>query len=147
MDKQKVKELALANGFKLKQQPDGSEDLNPYVYEFAAALAAEAISELRFPAMLRQMWSGGQVQEWLSQQAAMRREVHGFQHQIDTGMVLGVDANYAVCLKDGDYYGWLFNRHPDGQWVTVRLALPAELEAANLRWMFMTQMLGIEKKA
>lgn len=70
MDKQKVKELALANGFKLKQQPDGTEDLNPYVYEFAAALAVEAISELRFPVMLRQMWSGGAVQQWLKDEAA-----------------------------------------------------------------------------
>lgn len=33
-----VKELALANNFKLKVQPDGSEDLNPYVYDFAQAL-------------------------------------------------------------------------------------------------------------
>lgn len=74
MDKQKVRELALANGFKLKPQPDGSEDLNPYVYEFAAALAAEAIGELRFPVMLRQMWSGGQVQEWLKSEAERIRQ-------------------------------------------------------------------------
>ena len=33
-----IKELALANGFKLKEQPDGTMDLNPYVYEFARAL-------------------------------------------------------------------------------------------------------------
>lgn len=37
----RVKELALANGFKLKEQSDGSMDLNPYVYEFAQALAQE----------------------------------------------------------------------------------------------------------
>ena len=42
MDKKIVRELALANGFKLKEQPDGTLDLNPYVYEFAAALAAKA---------------------------------------------------------------------------------------------------------
>ncbi len=40
MDKVQIRELALANGFKLKQQPDGTMELNPYVYEFAAALAA-----------------------------------------------------------------------------------------------------------
>lgn len=45
MNKQKIKELALANGFKLKQQPDGVEDLNPYVYEFATALAADAVRD------------------------------------------------------------------------------------------------------
>lgn len=36
--KENVKRIALANGFKLKEQPDGSLDLNPYVYYFAAAL-------------------------------------------------------------------------------------------------------------
>ncbi|WP_417534156.1 hypothetical protein [Marinobacterium stanieri] len=38
MKREEIKELALARGFKLKPQPDGSEDLNPYVYEFAQAL-------------------------------------------------------------------------------------------------------------
>lgn len=38
MDNQTVKNLALANGFKLKEQPNGELDLNPYVYEFANAL-------------------------------------------------------------------------------------------------------------
>lgn len=42
MNKQRIKELALANGFKLKEQSDGSVDLNPYVYEFALVLMAEA---------------------------------------------------------------------------------------------------------
>lgn len=35
MNKEKIKQLALECGFKLKPQPDGSDDLNPYVYEFA----------------------------------------------------------------------------------------------------------------
>ncbi len=30
--------LALANGFKLRPQPDGSEALNPYVFDFAHAI-------------------------------------------------------------------------------------------------------------
>ena len=38
MDIQKIKELALANGFKLKDQPNGELDLNPYVYDFANAI-------------------------------------------------------------------------------------------------------------
>jgi hypothetical protein len=45
MDKAKIRELALANGFKLKEQPDGTMELNPYVYEFASALMAEAERE------------------------------------------------------------------------------------------------------
>lgn len=42
MDIQKVKELALANGFKLKEQADGSMDLNAYVYDFANAIEQAA---------------------------------------------------------------------------------------------------------
>jgi hypothetical protein len=42
MDKQRIREMALAAGFKLKPQPDGTEDLNPYVYDFARALMADA---------------------------------------------------------------------------------------------------------
>lgn len=45
MNKQRVKELALSNGFKLKEQPGGVEDLNPYVYEFAAALVETVAAE------------------------------------------------------------------------------------------------------
>lgn len=38
MNKQGIRDLALANGFKLKEQPNGELDLNPYVYDFANAL-------------------------------------------------------------------------------------------------------------
>ncbi|BBI61741.1 hypothetical protein [Vreelandella sulfidaeris] len=40
MTNEQIRDLALANGFKLKAQPDGSEDLNPYVFDFARALIA-----------------------------------------------------------------------------------------------------------
>ena len=38
MNKQYIKEVALECGFKLKEQPDGELDLNPYVYTFADKL-------------------------------------------------------------------------------------------------------------
>ena len=41
MDIQKIKELALANGFKLKEQASGDIDLNAYVYDFANAIELE----------------------------------------------------------------------------------------------------------
>lgn len=41
MTNDQIKEIALANGFKLKEQPSGEMDLNPYVYEFARALFVE----------------------------------------------------------------------------------------------------------
>lgn len=34
---------------------------------------AETISSLSFPTMLRKMWSGGEVQQWLDEQAADKR--------------------------------------------------------------------------
>ena len=42
--KDRVRELALQYGFKLKEQPDGAVDLNPYVYEFAYALIYETVN-------------------------------------------------------------------------------------------------------
>lgn len=42
MDIEKVKELALINGFKLKEQASGNMDLNAYVYDFANAIEREA---------------------------------------------------------------------------------------------------------
>lgn len=41
MDIQRIKELALANGFKLKEQASGNIDLNAYVYDFANAIERE----------------------------------------------------------------------------------------------------------
>lgn len=41
MDIQRIKELTLANGFKLKEQVSGNMDLNAYVYDFANAIERE----------------------------------------------------------------------------------------------------------
>lgn len=38
MNNERIKEIALANGFKLKEQPNGEMDLHPYVYDFSLAL-------------------------------------------------------------------------------------------------------------
>lgn len=38
MTDEQIEAIALANGFKLKEQPDGSMALNPYVFEFARAM-------------------------------------------------------------------------------------------------------------
>lgn len=42
MNRERIKQLALESGFKLKEQPDGTVDLNPYVYEFAEQLISSA---------------------------------------------------------------------------------------------------------
>ena len=46
MDKIIIKQLALNEGFKLKQQPDNTMELNPYVYIFADKLVAEVYREI-----------------------------------------------------------------------------------------------------
>ena len=42
MDIQEIKEIALANGFSLKEQASGNMDLNAYVYDFANAIEQAA---------------------------------------------------------------------------------------------------------
>jgi hypothetical protein len=46
MHKDRVTALALTNGFKLKEQPDGSMALNPYVFDFAVALLKDKDAEI-----------------------------------------------------------------------------------------------------
>ncbi|MFB6349671.1 hypothetical protein ACFBZI_10605 [Moraxella sp. ZJ142] len=41
-----IKHLALDTGFKLKEQPNGDMDLNPYVYDFADELILTTISSI-----------------------------------------------------------------------------------------------------
>ena len=42
-------------------------------------------------------------------------------------------AHRAVCIDtDSRYYGWVFYRRADGQWVTLREATPDEMHRANL---------------
>lgn len=64
MKKDKVRELALRNGFELKEQPDGAIDLHPYVYKFAQALLdssqsyqAEAIAEIYDQVLDSENWT------------------------------------------------------------------------------------------
>ncbi len=42
LNRDEIYQLALASGFKLKEQPDGEMDLTPYVYEFAEAVLLKA---------------------------------------------------------------------------------------------------------
>ena len=45
MNKAMIKQIALDSGFKLKKQPCGEMDLNPYVYEFAERLINQSTSK------------------------------------------------------------------------------------------------------
>lgn len=43
MKQEQVIELALSNGFKMKEQPDGTMALNPYVFDFVRAVEQETL--------------------------------------------------------------------------------------------------------
>lgn len=45
LSKERIKEICLANGFKLEEQPDSSMDLNSYVYASIEQCIAEALKE------------------------------------------------------------------------------------------------------
>lgn len=47
MEFQAIKEIALANGFSLKEQASGNMDLNSYVYEFAQAIEQSVLENLK----------------------------------------------------------------------------------------------------
>lgn len=51
MTNDQIKEIALKSGFKLKEQSDGSTDLNPYVYDFARALISSEFDKVRANAL------------------------------------------------------------------------------------------------
>ena len=74
MDKNKIKKLALENGFKLKEQADGSIDLNPYVYDFVSSLFTDAARHNT--AMVRKLgsskWGSGHVIKDLQSRATRK---------------------------------------------------------------------------
>ena len=60
---QQIREIALANGFKLQAQTESRMDLNPYVYDFARALLAEAIPKGHAAAEKDLLADGGLAQK------------------------------------------------------------------------------------
>ena len=100
MTNDRIKELALANGFKLKEQPDGSMDLNHYVFDFARALLAEhrkwkPLSDQ----ILGSMMTGGKKKYQL----------------LDTNdnVLTGV---YKFMANGSDVHGFIV----DGQWISAK---------------------------
>ena len=81
MDIQKIKELALANGFSLKEQASGNMDLHSYVYEFANAIEQAAKDESHKHAALYQFEINHLAQanqEWREKAAKAQAVPDGF---------------------------------------------------------------------
>ena len=88
MDIQKIKELALANGFSLKEQASGNMDLHSYVYEFANAIeqAAKAQAVLEKDAIIQKLSDQLYAQEMKTSGARVLCEtacelLDGYAHQ------------------------------------------------------------------
>lgn len=87
LDKETIKQIALANGFKLKEQADGRMDLNPYVYEFTNAIAEHCWSAFK---------SG-----------VMPHKIHPTKASLNNGWIsvddmLPIDEGFVLLLKDDD---------------------------------------------
>ena len=80
MDIEKIKELALANGFKLKEQASGNMDLNSYVYDFANAIEQAAKAQA--------------VQGWISVEDGLPS---------DGQDIIAFDAIKHCVFKDGEF--------------------------------------------
>ena len=112
MDIQKIKELALANGFLLKEQASGNMDLHSYVYEFANAIEQAAKAQA--------------VPRWISTSDRMPKEgeevlVHSF------GQVRQVtrDSKWAGGFKERNCYGWQA-AYGQSHWMPKNIELPEE---------------------
>lgn len=47
------------------------------------------------------------------------------------GMIATVNGQYAIMTDPANgHYGWCFSKHPDGMWVSMRMASTAEMSAA-----------------
>ena len=81
MDVQKIKELALANGFSLKEQASGNMDLHSYVYEFANAIE-QAVKAQAVP----EGFEIGRLQDRITELLDERQELYA---QLDAGSTEG----------------------------------------------------------
>lgn len=118
MEINKIRELALANGFSLKEQASGNMDLHSYVYEFANALLKEATPEgfvLEPTKNVKYFSNDGEnyeihntieeakkeaesAIEWFSEQLADQQldpECDGNFHQVGYGIILG-ESSYSI---------------------------------------------------
>jgi hypothetical protein len=96
MNKERIKDLALAIGFKLKEQPDGSMDLNPYVFSFAEALIAEAIAE-----EVSKLWQP-LTEELLN-------HLDSTDHKLRDAAGVVVTGHYECCVSGGYPHGFVVN--------------------------------------
>lgn len=112
MDIQKIKELALANGFKLKEQASGNMDLNAYVYYFANAIEQAAKSQA--------------VPEWILTSERMPEEGEEvLVHNLGQVRQVTRDSKWAGGFKERNCYGWQA-AYSQSHWMPKSIELPEQ---------------------
>lgn len=112
MDIEKIKELALANGFKLKEQASGNMDLNAYVYDFANAIEQAAKAQA--------------VPEWISTSDRMPEEGEEvLVHSLGQVRQVTRDSKWAGGFKERNCYGWQA-AYGQSHWMPKSIELPEQ---------------------
>ena len=97
MNKQIIKDTALKNGFKLKEQPNGELDLNPYVYDFADELVKDQKQQIEsLKAQLAQYQSDDYVSV---KKSVIKQLIIELDHIFSAHELLGLTD--LIALRDG----------------------------------------------
>ena len=141
MDIQKIKELALANGFLLKEQASGNMDLHSYVYEFANAIEqaakAQAVPEgfVLVPVKEIKTW-------YLDDSEGIYREDPEWLCDIPVGEVVEVEHRVSYELDQDPVFAaiqWDEENSDVGYYETFKSKVEAEKVAAHCKAMIEAQ--------
>ena len=141
MDIQKIKELALANGFSLKEQASGNMDLHSYVYEFANAIEqavkAQAVPKGFVLVPLKE------IKTWyLDDSEGIYREDPEWLCDIPVGEVVEVEHRVSYELDQDPVFAaiqWDEENSDVGYYETFKSKVEAEKVAAHCKAMVETQ--------
>ena len=141
MDVQKIKELALANGFSLKEQASGNMDLHSYVYEFANAIEqavkAQAVPKGFVLVPLKE------IKTWyLDDSEGIYREDPEWLCDIPVGEVVEVEHRVSYELDQDPVFAaiqWDEENSDVGYYETFKSKVEAEKVAAHCKAMVETQ--------
>ena len=141
MDILKIKELALANGFLLKEQASGNMDLHSYVYEFANAIEqaakAQAVPEgfVLVPVKEIKTW-------YLDDSEGIYREDPEWLCDIPVGEVVEVEHRVSYELDQDPVFAaiqWDEENSDVGYYETFKSKVEAEKVAAHCKAMIEAQ--------
>lgn len=120
MEISRIKELALASGFKLKDQVNGELDLNAYVYDFAQALEREVLAQTR--SVFGQEAVTTNDTETLDSEITQISESMSEKHYFDNGESEELEMLVAKAMKLGELYER--QKWQASKWIDVNFLLP-----------------------